>query len=490
MSSFAFITASDDVALLIARIKNPERPHIVVHALSEGVHVPLFDVEDLARRIDGDAIVYVVDFEMGFRLTEGLGGKAFTVHSGWTRIYPPLTWSDGDQNKNRFEPATARTQKRQILSIERRVLDLSFGSHLPATREVTSGLVPSTVIIDQTPSAQDGHIVSGRLPNRVTANVITSGLYRGIPNNRLLKKGMELPGEASSGLLPHFYASRPPDDPHTRTREFVGDGIETWVFVSRVNGSTVEVLIHPEVTGAIHGEVDEPLDLQFTQGETIPVIILPGKGGFEIALTDSNNEISEAISALPGGPAWLLPPEPIEELEELDGEALSDELVIAHRLIAKQELEISNLKKKLRESQRMAKSKTERRPHDSSLGCFETDIRNAYLEKFPDRPDRSSFPLAPMAFAPDIMDGVWRASDLTSYAKVVEKAMLLACSHPSATVETYKYRSTWAKEIDGWKFFRGHIVEDTPGAPRFVIGKQNSVVRFEACGHHDDELKS
>ena len=489
MSGYDFITASDDLALLISRIKNPERTHIVVHALPEGVNEPLIDVEDLARRIEGDAAVYVVDFEMGFCLTEGLGGKTFTVHSGWTRIYPPLTWSEGDQNKNRFEPATARTRKRQILSIEHRVLDLSFGSYLPVTRDVTSGLVPSAVIIEQMPSAHDG-LVFGRLPNRDTAHVITSGLYRGIPNNRLLRKGMELPGEVSGGLLPHFYAIRPPDDPHARTRKFVGAGIETWVFVSRVNDSTVEVLIHPEVMGSIHGEADESLDLQFTQGETIPVIILPSEAGFEIALSDSNNEISEAISALPDGPAWLLPPEPIEELENLDGEALSDELVIAHRLIEKQDLEISNLKKKLRESQRVAKSRTERRPHDSALHCFETDIRHAYLEKFPDRPDRSSFPLAPMAFAPEIMDGVWRASDLTSYAKVVEKAMLLACSHPSATVEAYKFRSTWAKEIDGWKFFRGHIVEDTPGAPRFVIGKKNGVVRFEACGHHDEELKS
>jgi hypothetical protein len=301
---------------------------------------------------------------------------------------------------------------------------------------------------------------------------------------------MELPGEVGGGLLPHFYAVRPPDDPQARTKEFVGEGIETWVFVSRVNGSTVEVLIHPEVTGVIHGEADERLDLQFTQGETVPVIILPNDAGFEIALTDAGREISDAISALPDGPPWLLPPEPVEEIEDLDGEELSDELILAYRLIAKQELEISNLKRKLRESQRVAKSKTERRPHDSALACFAVDIRHAYLEKFPDRSDRSSYPLSPMEFAPDIMDGVWWGSDITSYAKVVEKAMLLACSHPSATVETYKYQSTWAKEIDGWKFFRGHIVEDTPGAPRFVIGKRNGAVRFEACGHHDDELKS
>ena len=493
MSNFTLVTTVEDAVKLVKRIQDVDRPHLVVHALPDGVVEPLIDVDDLARRVEGDALVYVIDFEMGYRLTEGLGGKPLTVHSGWTRIYPPTTWRDRDQSRNRFEPATLRFKKRQVLAIERRVLDLSFGSHLPALREAPAGMVPSTVTIDQTPSALESHIVSGTLPNRKTVNVITSGLFGGIPNNRLLRKGMTLPGEVTGGLLPHFYAVRPEDDPSTRTRVYVGGGIETWVFVNRVAAEVVEVLIHPEVAANIRGDADERLDLQFTQGETIPVLIIPTEDSYEIVVTDSSHELADAISALPDGPPWLLPPDPtpeVEELDDFDDEALSDELILAHREIARKDLEIASLKSKLRESQRRAKAKIARRPHDAATDCFAADIRNAYLAKFLDRVDREAYPLPILEFGHDLMDGIWWAASITSYEKLVEKAMLMACDHPGATVEAYKYSSPWADEVDGWKFFRGHVVEKTPGAPRLVIGRRAGVVKFEECGHHDDALKS
>jgi hypothetical protein len=453
---------------------------------------PLIDVDDLARRVEGDAVVYVIDFEMGYRLTEGLGGKALTVHSGWTRIYPPTTWREVNQSRNRFEPATPRLKKRQVLAIERRVLDLSFGSHLPALRDAPAGMTPSIVTIDQTPSAMESHIVSGTLPSRKTVNVITSGLFRGIPNNRLLRKGMTLPGEVTGGIFPHFYAVRPEDDPSTRTREYVGGGIETWVFVNRVAADVVEVLIHPEVAANIRGEADERLDLQFTQGETIPVLVIPTEDSYEIVVTDGAHDLVDAISALPDGPPWLLPPDPTpeaDESEDFDDDALSDELILAHRELARRDLEIASLKSELREVRRLAKMKAARCPHDDATDCFEADIRNAYLAKFLDRADRDAYPLPVLEFGRDLMEGIWWAAPITSYEKLVEKAMLMACDHPSAKVEAYKYRSSWANEIDGWKFFRGHVVEKTPGAPRLVIGRRAGVVRFEECGHHDDGLK-
>ena len=493
MSNFTLVTTVEEAVKLVKRIQEVDRPHLVVHALPQGVMQPLIDVDDLARRVEGDALVYVVDFEMGYRLTEGLGSKPFTVHSGWTRIYPPTKWRDGDQNRNRFEPATPRTKNRQVLAIEQRVLDLSFGSHLPALREAPTGMVPSTVTIDQTPSAPENPAVSGSLPNGKTAHVVTSGLFRGIPNNRLLRKGMTLPGEVTGGILPHFYASRPEDDPVARTRAYVGGGIETWVFVSRVTAEVVDVLIHPEVAANIRGDADERLDLQFTQGETIPVLILPNEDSYDIVVTDSAHDLVDAISALPDGPPWLLPSEwtpENEELDDLEEATQSDELVQAHREIARKELEIASLKSELRDVQRLAKSRTGRRPHDAATDCFEADIRNAYLTKFLDRADRDAYPLPILEFGRDLMDGIWRAASITSYEKLVEKAMLMACGHPGAIVEAYKYSSPWAKEVDGWKFFRGHVVEKTPGAPRFIIGRRDGVVKFVECGHHDDAIRS
>ena len=93
MSNFTLVTTVEEAVKLVKRIQEVDRPHLVVHALPQGVMQPLIDVDDLARRVEGDALVYVVDFEMGYRLTEGLGGKPLTVHSGWTRIYPPTTLS-------------------------------------------------------------------------------------------------------------------------------------------------------------------------------------------------------------------------------------------------------------------------------------------------------------------------------------------------------------------------------------------------------------
>jgi len=489
--NFSLVTTIEEAAMLVRLILDADRPHLVVHSLPEGVEDPLIDVDDLGRRVEGDAVVYVVNYEMGYQLTEGLRSKAHTVHSGWTRIYPPTAWRGGSQSPNRFEPATFRTKKRQVQDIESRVRDLSFGSHLPALREAPAGMVPSTVTIDQTPSELESHIVSGLLPDRRTVNVITSGLFRGIPNNRLLRKGMSLPGEVTGGILPHFYAARPADDPVTRTRAYVGDGIETWVFVKRVANEFVEVLIHPEVGANIHGEVGERLDLQFTDGETIPVLIIPTEDSYEIVVTDATRHLVDAISALPDGPPWLLPPNPAPEVQELadyDEEVLSDELILAHRDIERKILEIASLKSELREARRLAKSKTSRRPHEEATDCFEADIRYAYLTKFLDRADRDTYPLPMLQFGPDFMKGIWWVAHTTSYEKLVEKAMLMACDHPSATVEAYKKGSRWGSEVDGWKFFRGHVVEKTPGAPRLVIGRRSGVVRFEECGHHDNAL--
>jgi hypothetical protein len=304
---------------------------------------------------------------------------------------------------------------------------------------------------------------------------------------------MTLPGEVTGGALPYFYPSRPEDDPVARTRAYVGGGIETWVFVSHVTAEVVDVLIHPEVAANIRGDADERLDLQFTQGETIPVLIIPTEDSYEIVVTDSSNELADAISALPDGPPWLLPPDAtpeVEELDDLEEATQSDELVQAYREIAGKDREIASLKSELRESQRRAKAKETRRPHDAATDCFKADIRNAYLTKFLDRADRDAYPLPILEFGRDLMDGIWRAASITSYEKLVEKAMLMACEHPGAIVEAYKYSSPWAKEVDGWKFFRGHVVEKTPGAPRFIIGRRDGVVKFEECGHHDDAIRS
>ena len=492
MSTVHYVTTDDEALRLVSRIRSRDRLALVAISLKEGEDEPPFNAQNLAERVDGEADVYVVSAPCTYRLTEGLGGKRHTVHSGWIRVYPADGEQIVDDGRNRFEPITRGGEIAGIRKIERRVLDLAFRNHATVEATAPTGTIATTVTIDANPSSDEGWYVTGQTADGKQVVVKTSNLYRGLANDRLLRKGMRLEGDVEAKpILPSFFARRPEDNAHERLVALVGAGRTTWAYVAAIARDKVTLLLHPEIAVELRAGNDEDFTRQFTEGEVVGVLVVVDDQRFDVVLASSSDDIDEAFSALPGGPPWLAPPEHAEHVEdEADDvdDAMDDDYLALYRANETLREEVARLKREVREAHRLARTRVRPRPHETEEDCFLADVLIAYLSKFPDRPDRDAYPLAAITLGSDFMDGVDYIKGIVSYEKIVEKAMLMACQHPSGRAEPYKVGSPWYDDHDGWRYFRGHIVDETHGAPRFRLARKGSLVRFETCTNHDAEI--
>lgn len=489
-----FITSSDGERL-VARIKSNNRPIVVVHALSEGEISPPAWLEKLDQQLDDDAEVCVVSAEASWSLTDGLGGAQHSVHSGWTRIYPPTEWRATNQNRFRFEPANPRNADRTIKRIVDRTLDVTFRSYVSSAPPIQPNEVNAEVEIDSDPNGDDGWQLTGRRvdvrsPQQIFVHI--KHLYPGIPLDRLVKKGMRFLGVLEDGRIPSLYASKPTDDLERRVCEFVGDGVTTWAYVSQVQRDRTELLIHPDVALVLTSSPDEDLRMQFTIGETAGILVMPkpNRDGYDVVLGEPD-VTTTALSVFPLGPPWLTAPIlPTDVVEDDDVVESSDELVQAQREIDEKDRELAVLRIKLREANRIARTKTAERPHQLDTDCFKADMRNEYFKRFPDRADRDANPLVEVTFGPDFIEGVMTEAQKVGvgYQKIVEKAMLIACNHRNGAKTKFKPGSKWSSSPDGWVYYRGHIVERTHDAPRFVVGIRGNEIHFEECNDHDKDI--
>ena len=475
---------SSEVAPLVAHIKETVRLPIVVVSLAEGESSPTWDIEQLADRLSGEAVLYLIDHEAGFSLTEQMGGKANSVHSGWIRIYPAAGWSTGDQNRNRIAPNHSRPELVFRKIIDR--VDLAAWSNFVPKQQQSSSLVVDSVRIENDPSEDPSQLLPGRSqldPNRHCI-IRHSSLYPGIPAHRLLRKGMVLSGKRTNTFLPEFYPEKPNDDLETRLKSFIGEIVCTWALVREVKPDHVTLLLHPEVPLEIYSDSID-LNEEYSADEVVKVYVLPTESGYEVTPASELDDAQDSISAFPGGPPWLMPKSlVVEELDLMVDEAFADEeLILAHKSIERLQREILELKDKLRSSR--AKLIVKLHPDDET--CLRAAIVANYYKRLT-ATDRAEYPLQELVFEKEFFLGFAEACGMVPYETVLRAVVNIASGHPQTRTEKFKSGSRFSDEVDGWQTRRGHIADETSGAPRIRFSKRGNVTRFEHAGHHDDDL--
>jgi len=481
-----FISTDEEVAHLAQLIRKDDRLPVVVGTLREGEVAPPWDVTGLASRLRGEAEVFIVSTQASYTLTELMGGKANSVHSGWVRIYPAGLWKQGDQNRNRVAPeGRAANVPRKVAE---RVLELGFRGYVPPALPPT-GLVEDTVTINETPSDDASALLTGRSKNDPTRYPIIrfSGLYPGIPANRLFKKGMVLRGSRTTGFLPDFFPDKPADSPLERFAAHVGDIACTWVLVGPVSSDRVSVFVHPEITLTVHGEGDD-LTLQYSEGSVIKVLVMRSADGWEVLPAPDADIPIDALSALPGGPPWLLPPPTIVEEEPISPPTSTnafddEELIAANKEIERLRLEIEKLKDRFRTS----RAKKAGLIHKSDELCLRADMHANYSERF-SQIDRATYPMPEIIFNQEFIAAIPEVCQLVNYETLLRAIVNIAIGHPQTRTEKFKSGNPYCDEVDGWQFRRGHIADETHGAPRIRFAKKGDSIRFESAGHHDDDI--
>lgn len=314
----------DDTIALVRLLDEPDRLPLIVVTIPEWSKGPDVDVDDLAKQLDGAALVFVVDAKASFDLTDHLGAKNLSVHSGWVRIYPPgQAWRKNPRLAPSFRP-TRNARRRSLQQIVGAALDASvIEGYRPVIAPVTtSTLTKAEVTVTAVITATQAMVVHRE--SRVHYLLRTAQIATGLPADRLVKKGQVLRGRLGPGnVLPDFIPDRIDDDVLARAIEFVDEGITTLAQVKSVKKNKVTLLLHPAITLTITGSDDEDLSVMADVGEVVAVDVIYVDQQFIVSF--SGDDPSPSIAYLPDGPPWLVPQPEIEEDDLIDD--LVDEVV-------------------------------------------------------------------------------------------------------------------------------------------------------------------
>jgi hypothetical protein len=321
MSGPMLVATREAVSELARRLRSDDRQPVVVVTIDHGAEVPYVDPDHVAEQLEGSAEVYVVTAEASFWLTDALGNKTHSVHSGWVRAYPSgSAWMDDSRLAPAFA-ATRRNSGRFVTRIVNEVLHMLFRAGAGAIFEARTDDEITDAVVD----SGAGAIAIVRVGReRLQARLKTVEVWPGIPFERLLKKGLPLRGVyRRMGLLGEFVPQPVDDDPRRRLIEFVAENETCLAYVTNVTESTTEVLVHPNVEFVLSGG-------HASVGDVVAVDILEIAG--ELVVEFSDEETTASLSVLPGGPPWLVPLAPatprgveIESEMETEGDGANEE---------------------------------------------------------------------------------------------------------------------------------------------------------------------
>lgn len=189
-----------------------DRPPVIATTFEEGSDRPGVEIEALAEKVADVADIYLLSPQSTFWLTDSLGDKTLSVHSGWTRLYPS---SQGWRTKAWLAPSFRPDPEGQLGRIDRIVeaaLDAAFrGGQSQRPAPVIEG-EPVTAVVRGLLSPTQ---VLVQAPGRGQAIMRSRHLYPGLPAERLVSKGQHFDGRWSSvGAMGEFV----PDPSRTTCR--------------------------------------------------------------------------------------------------------------------------------------------------------------------------------------------------------------------------------------------------------------------------------
>lgn len=297
------VRSRSDFAAFLDILKDTDRKPLVVVSIAEGADHPSVDVAALVQQLEDSVHLFVLPSEVTFWLTDALGSKTLSVHSGWVRVYPSMPeWLDKPQLAPNFPPAPAGA-RRAVERIVEAALNAAFtGGHVSRETAPIAG-VSTVATVRHVISAMQA-IVEDTAGHQAVLR--TNSLVAGLPAERVVAAGQRLAGVFTPmGLLGEFVAEIPSDDPQARVVEYIGDGVVTLALAAGVSADRVRLLLHPAVQIEVVGTAGQDLTTEVTEGEvvTVEVVVIDG----DLVAGFSEEQPQDAIAVLPGGPPWILP---------------------------------------------------------------------------------------------------------------------------------------------------------------------------------------
>jgi hypothetical protein len=314
MGEVQLITGPGRAELVAQGLNRPRRtrPAAVV-SIATGAPRPWIDADRLATELDGLADVYVLqNAECSWAFSSAMPSGT-QVYGGAGRVYPAgLDWvHDPARSRIRFAYSAGEGEAATTRLIEDGLAAaLRAGALVPAPRAASDdqvvGLVKGCPTTSQALVAVPGGYAS-----------IQMGVaLPGVPSDRVFAVGMEVRGRFDQetrrldvrGFLP---------DPAARLAE-VTDGDVLWGRVESVDRHSCAIAPYPGVAIRVPWEeitttaADDLHDL-VSVGEIVAVRATRGEDrelGLSLAGFDETNTPCSALAVFPGGPPWLVPPEP------------------------------------------------------------------------------------------------------------------------------------------------------------------------------------
>jgi hypothetical protein len=357
---------------LLTDLGMSSRSPLVVATLLEGSPRPGINVKDLTKQVDGIAEVYVLQDRAAFWLSDALGDKTLSVHSGWTRVYPASQeWRTLPWLAPNFRP-DPDGRLGQVEKVVGAVLDAAFryGGEQPAV-PVSHGEPATAVVRDVVSPTQ----VLVEVEGHGQAIMRTQHLSRGLPADRLVARGQRFDGRWSPvGLMGEFAPDPVKDDLAGRVNEFIGDGVVTSAFVESVARERIRLLLHPRVPVTMIAEPEDDMALLASAGDVVTAEVIRLDG--HLLACFSGKPPTPAMSVFPGGPPWLpdqRQPRSASDEASLDQpmaagsggdqcSALEEELARVGQALASAQSTIRELQSTLRRSRRLAEPEVFRDP--------------------------------------------------------------------------------------------------------------------------------
>jgi hypothetical protein len=354
---------------LVRLLQETDRLPVVVVTVPEWAKTPDIDAGDLAQQLDGAASVFLLSAEAAYGLTDLLGSKTLSVHSGWVRVYPPTkAWKKTPRLAPSFRPTrTARKRSRDLIVAA--ALDASV---VEGFRPVISSPGPQTlerveVVVDDVINATQALV---HLPTRKRQAILrTQQIASGLAADRLVQAGQKLTGRLKeANLLGEFFPDLVTQDLTARVVDYVGDGIVTLAQVRSVAPERISLLLHPTVPLTITSDPDDDFSSIADVGEVVTVEVIYLDGQF--IATFSGDEPQPAISYLPDGPPWLMVS--TEVIEEEDEESQDEETLEPPSARALDDLRFS-----------IERLEAELREQEAANKKLRSELRQHRLFKFP-----------------------------------------------------------------------------------------------------------
>lgn len=302
--SAAWVRDRDEFERFYAVLRSDALRPVVVVTVAHGDQAPRIDVDELERQLGDSVHLYVLSAPATFWLTDHLGSKTFSVHSGWARVYPSSPeWQTEPDRAPSFRPITSGRHR-----TEERIVDAALhaafrGGTISFEGTSTEGS-PCSAVVDAVMSATQ---VLVRVDGGSQAVMRAQRLATGLSADRLVYPGQRFSGRVTPmGIWGEFTPDAVAVNQEARAVAYVGDGIVTSVVVAAVTRENVRLLLHPDVEIEISaGAADEYFTTLASEGDVVTVELIRFED--EFLATFSAEEPEPAMSYLAGGPPWVLP---------------------------------------------------------------------------------------------------------------------------------------------------------------------------------------